>query len=119
MRCRPWTSIFSPRRTGRMALMQRVEHWIDGAATAGVSTRTAPIYDPARGVPGAEVLLAEPADVATAVDAASKAQVAWAARSALVRARVMFAMRDLLVAHTDELAALISAEHGKVLSDAR
>jgi malonate-semialdehyde dehydrogenase (acetylating)/methylmalonate-semialdehyde dehydrogenase len=102
-----------------MAPMQRVEHWIDGAGTAGVSTRTAPIYDPARGVPGAEVLLAEPADVAAAVDAATKAQVGWAARSALVRARVMFAMRDLLVAHTDELAALISAEHGKVLSDAR
>jgi malonate-semialdehyde dehydrogenase (acetylating)/methylmalonate-semialdehyde dehydrogenase len=102
-----------------MTSMQRVEHWIDGAATAGVATRTAPIYDPARAVESGRVLLAEAADVDAAVDAASKAQVGWARLAPLVRARVMFAMRDLLVAHTDELAALISAEHGKVLSDAR
>jgi malonate-semialdehyde dehydrogenase (acetylating)/methylmalonate-semialdehyde dehydrogenase len=102
-----------------MARMQRVEHWIDGVGTAGVSTRTAPVHDPALGTETGRVLLAEPADIDAAVDAASKAQVAWAQRSPLVRARVMFAMRDLLVAHTDELAALISAEHGKVVADAR
>jgi malonate-semialdehyde dehydrogenase (acetylating)/methylmalonate-semialdehyde dehydrogenase len=102
-----------------MGHMEDIEHWIDGATTAGASTRSAPVYDPARGAVTARVLLAEPADVDAAVDAASKAQVAWAQRSPLVRARVMFAMRDLLVAHTDELARLISAEHGKVLGDAR
>jgi malonate-semialdehyde dehydrogenase (acetylating) / methylmalonate-semialdehyde dehydrogenase len=99
--------------------MQRVEHWIDGAPTAGVSTRTAPVYDPARGAVAREVLLAEPADVDAAVDAAAKAQTAWAQRSPLVRARVMFAMRELLTAHADELSALVSAEHGKVVADAR
>jgi malonate-semialdehyde dehydrogenase (acetylating)/methylmalonate-semialdehyde dehydrogenase len=102
-----------------MTAMQRIEHWIDGAPTPGTSTRTAPVHDPARGTLTGEVLLAEPADVDAAVAAATKAQTAWAQRSPLVRARVMFALRDLLVAHTDELARLISAEHGKVLSDAR
>jgi malonate-semialdehyde dehydrogenase (acetylating)/methylmalonate-semialdehyde dehydrogenase len=99
--------------------MQRIEHWIDGVVTAGAAGRTAPVYDPAWGAVSAQVVLGEPGDVDAAVQAASKAQLAWAQRSPLVRARVMFAMRDLLTAHADELAALITAEHGKVAADAR
>jgi len=102
-----------------MAGMLRIEHWIDGVGTAGVSTRTAPVFDPARGTVSAQVRLAEQADVDAAVAAATKAQTAWQQRSPLVRARVMFAMRELLNAHADELAAMISAEHGKVVADAR
>jgi malonate-semialdehyde dehydrogenase (acetylating)/methylmalonate-semialdehyde dehydrogenase len=102
-----------------MTGMQRIEHWIDGALTAGWATRTAPVYDPARGAVSGHVVLGEPGDVDAAAQAATKAQTAWAQRSPLARARVMFAMRELLTAHADELAAMISAEHGKVVADAR
>jgi malonate-semialdehyde dehydrogenase (acetylating)/methylmalonate-semialdehyde dehydrogenase len=99
--------------------MRRIEHWIDGVLTPGQSRRGAPVFDPATGATRAEVLLAEPADIAVAVDAAAKAAVVWRERSASVRARVMFAFRDLLHAHLDELAGIVSDEHGKVLADAR
>ncbi len=99
--------------------MRRIEHWIDGARTPGRGSRTASVYDPATGVVAAEVCLADRTDVDTAVEVAAKAAVAWREKSPPVRARVMFAFRDLLVAHTDELAAIVSAEHGKVLADAR
>ncbi|WP_457493222.1 aldehyde dehydrogenase family protein [Streptomyces sp. P5_D11] len=65
------------------------------------------------------MLLAEPADVAAAVTAAAKAFDSWSESSLSTRMRVMFAFRELLVRHEDELARIISAEHGKVLDDAR
>jgi malonate-semialdehyde dehydrogenase (acetylating)/methylmalonate-semialdehyde dehydrogenase len=96
-----------------------IGHWIDGTATRAGSTRTAPVYDPATGRPQAEVLLAEPSDVGTAVAAASKAFGSWGDSSLSQRTKVMFAFRELLVRHEDELARIISSEHGKVIEDAR
>ena len=98
--------------------MKRIEHWIGGAETAGSSTRTAPVWDPATGRQQAEVVLAEPADVDAAVQAGRKAFDEWREVSVVRRARVMFAFRDLVERHSAELARLVSAEHGKVVADA-
>lgn len=99
--------------------MHIIDHWIDGSATSAHSTRTAPVYDPATGRPQASVLLAESSDVDAAVSAAAKAFESWADSSLSQRTRIMFAFRELLVRHEDELAQLISSEHGKVVDDAR
>jgi malonate-semialdehyde dehydrogenase (acetylating)/methylmalonate-semialdehyde dehydrogenase len=96
-----------------------IEHRIGGAATAGASTRRAPVYNPATGEVQAEVLLAEPADVDAAVAAAAEAFAAWSQTSVSRRAKVMLAFRELLAEHVDEIARTISSEHGKVLDDAR
>ncbi len=95
-----------------------VTHWIAGAATRGESTRTAPVYDPATGEVAREVALAEPSDVDAAVSAAAAAFPAWRDASLAKRTQVLFAFRELLNARAPELAAIITAEHGKVLSDA-
>ena len=99
--------------------MKTIEHWIGGASTPGISARTADVYNPATGQVQARVLLAEPADVDQAVQTAKKAYAAWQDVSLTRRARVMFAFRDLIERHTDDLARIVSAEHGKVISDAR
>jgi malonate-semialdehyde dehydrogenase (acetylating)/methylmalonate-semialdehyde dehydrogenase len=98
--------------------MRKIEHWIGGGETAGSSTRTAPVWDPATGSQQAEVLLAEPADVDASVQAGRKAFEEWREVSVVRRARIMFAFRDLVERHSAELARLVSAEHGKVVSDA-
>ena len=65
------------------------------------------------------MLLAEPADVDAAVQAAKEAFESWSDESVVRRSRVMFAFRELIVQHTDELARIISAEHGKTFEDAK
>jgi malonate-semialdehyde dehydrogenase (acetylating)/methylmalonate-semialdehyde dehydrogenase len=99
--------------------MKIIEHWIDGTATRGGSTRTGEVFDPATGRAQTEVLFAEPSDVDSAVVAAAKAFESWSDSSLARRVRVMFAFRELLVRHEDELARIISSEHGKVIDDAR
>ncbi|MCP2329489.1 malonate-semialdehyde dehydrogenase (acetylating)/methylmalonate-semialdehyde dehydrogenase [Hamadaea flava] len=98
--------------------MRTIEHWINGAETAGTSTRTAPVWNPATGRQQAEVRLAEKADVDAAVQAAAAAFETWQDVSVVRRARVMFAFRELVSRHADELARLVADEHGKVVSDA-
>jgi len=98
--------------------MRTIEHWIDGKPTAAESTRTAPVWNPATGQQQAEVLLAEPADVDTAVRSAQQAGLAWAQTSLSTRTKVLFAFRDLVSRHARELAETIADEHGKVVSDA-
>ncbi|MEE6280355.1 CoA-acylating methylmalonate-semialdehyde dehydrogenase [Georgenia sp. MJ170] len=95
-----------------------LDHWIAGATHAGTGNRTGPVYDPATGVVSKQVRLASAADVATAVDAAKDAFGAWSQVSLAKRQGVMFAFRELLAARRDELAHILTAEHGKVLSDA-
>ncbi|MFI9811153.1 CoA-acylating methylmalonate-semialdehyde dehydrogenase [Saccharothrix variisporea] len=95
-----------------------IPHWIDGTRTTGVATRTSDVFDPATGEVSGRVVLADQADVDTAVESALKASVAWGESSLSTRSRVLFKFRQLVDDHRDELAALITAEHGKVLSDA-
>jgi malonate-semialdehyde dehydrogenase (acetylating) / methylmalonate-semialdehyde dehydrogenase len=99
--------------------MRTIQHWIAGSETTGTSARFGAVYDPATGRQQARVALAERADVDAAVTAAAKAFEEWSETSLARRARIMFALRDLVERHVDELAALVSSEHGKVLSDAK
>jgi malonate-semialdehyde dehydrogenase (acetylating) / methylmalonate-semialdehyde dehydrogenase len=99
--------------------LRSIRHRIGGAESAGASGRTAPVYDPATGAPQAEVALAAPEDVDAAVRAARAAFATWSQTSVTRRAKVLFAFRELVVKHTDELVRVISSEHGKVLEDAR
>ena len=99
--------------------MRTIPHWIAGSETTGASTRYAPVYNPATGAQQAQVALAEPADVDAAVQAAKKAFDGWRDASLTRRARVMFAMRELIERHLDELSEMIADEHGKVFSDAK
>ena len=99
-------------------MTQRISHWMDGCKTAGSSGRTAPVYNPATGQASAEVELASGGEVQVAVAVAVAAAKQWRHASLSQRAGVLFAFRQLLHERTDELAAIVTAEHGKVLSDA-
>ena len=97
--------------------MRSIQHRIGGVPVGG--SAAAPVHDPATGRQAAEVVVGGRADADAAVGAAARAFESWRDVSLTRRARVMFALRDLLVKHEDELARLITAEHGKVLDDAR
>jgi len=99
--------------------MRMVEHWIAGATTAGASERRGVVWNPATGEEQAEVALGTAADVDAAVRAAADAAASWAESSLSARTKVLFAFRELLARHLEELAALVADEHGKVLADAR
>jgi malonate-semialdehyde dehydrogenase (acetylating)/methylmalonate-semialdehyde dehydrogenase len=96
-----------------------VVHWVDGRPFTGTSTRTGDVYDPAAGVVVAQVVFAGAADVDVAVAAAKRAFGTWRAASIAERTRSMFRFRELLHARVDELATIVTREHGKVLDDAR
>ncbi|NJQ04615.1 CoA-acylating methylmalonate-semialdehyde dehydrogenase [Streptomyces lonarensis] len=95
-----------------------IGHWIAGAAVPGDSGRTLAVHDPATGEERARLAVASPEEVDRAVAAAREALPAWAGSSLARRTAVLFAYRTLLDARREELARLISAEHGKVFSDA-
>ncbi len=97
-----------------------VGHWIGGQPVApSPASRRAPVYNPATGAVAREVGFASPGDVDAAVQAAAAAAPAWAATPALRRARVLFRFKEIVDRRADELAAAITAEHGKVFSDAQ
>ncbi len=96
-----------------------INHFINGAESAGTGERTQPVYNPATGAVTGELRLANKADLDTTVAAARKAAESWGDFSLSRRTNVLFKFRELVAAHIDELAALITAEHGKVLSDAK
>jgi malonate-semialdehyde dehydrogenase (acetylating)/methylmalonate-semialdehyde dehydrogenase len=98
--------------------MEQVHHWIGGRLVEGTSGRHGPVYDPAAGVQTAEVAFASAEEVDAAVAAARAAFPGWRATSLARRAEVMFAFRELLQRHRADLAAIVSRQHGKVLSDA-
>jgi malonate-semialdehyde dehydrogenase (acetylating)/methylmalonate-semialdehyde dehydrogenase len=100
-------------------MTSRIHHWIDGSITAGTSGRVGPVFNPATGAQAAEVDFASAAEVDRAVASATQAAAGWREASLSRRSAVLFEFRDLLHAHTPELAEVISAEHGKVVSDAR
>ncbi|MEX0153870.1 CoA-acylating methylmalonate-semialdehyde dehydrogenase [Microbacterium sp. LMI1-1-1.1] len=95
-----------------------IAHWIDGAATTGAGDRTAPVYNPATGAVQAHVALADQADVDAALASAERGFAEWSGYSIARRQSVLFAFRELLNARKGELAEIITAEHGKVRSDA-
>jgi malonate-semialdehyde dehydrogenase (acetylating)/methylmalonate-semialdehyde dehydrogenase len=97
----------------------RICSWINGQETPQATPgRTSPVFNPATGEQTGDVDLAGRDTVEAAVASAQEAAAEWRNASLSQRAAVLFAFRELLHAHTDELAAVITAEHGKVLSDA-
>jgi malonate-semialdehyde dehydrogenase (acetylating)/methylmalonate-semialdehyde dehydrogenase len=94
-------------------------HFIAGRAVRGQSGRKGTVHNPATGAPRGEVAYASGDETRAAIAAAEAALPAWSAMPPLQRARIMFRFKALLEQHTDELARLITLEHGKVLSDAR
>ena len=99
--------------------MAVIGHLFGGAPVTGESGRTGPVYDPALGERMADVAFADAREVDRAVWAARAAWPAWAATPPSRRARVMFAFKELIERHQDELAGLVTTEHGKTLADAR
>lgn len=99
--------------------LKTYDHYIGGVGFTGESERFADVYDPAVGAPKSRVRLGTAGDVDAAVAAAAAAFETWSETSVTARSRIMFAFRQLLVEHEDELAAVISSEHGKTIDDAR
>ena len=99
--------------------VREITHFIGGAATAGTGTRRSDVFDPNSGAVQAQVTLGSPADLDTAMQKALAAQIGWAATNPQRRARVMFAFKALVEKHMDELAHLLSSEHGKVIADSK
>jgi malonate-semialdehyde dehydrogenase (acetylating)/methylmalonate-semialdehyde dehydrogenase len=102
-----------------MTRLREVHHWVNGRAVAGASERFGEVYNPATGEVQARVALATVAEVDAAVAAAAAAFPDWSQQPALRRARVLFRFREIFERRLDELAALITSEHGKVFSDAK
>src|SRR5438105_1900609 len=96
-----------------------IGHFIAGQPRPGQSGRTSDVFNPATGAITSKVALASAAEVDAAVTAAQRAFRPWAETSPLKRARVMFRFKELIERDLDKLAAIITSEHGKVLSDAK
>lgn len=98
--------------------MKTISHWIDGKAHPGDGARVGDVTNPATGQVTGQVAFAGPAEIEAAVASAKKASVDWAATSVSARTQVVFTFRELLNSRKEELAEIITAEHGKVRSDA-
>jgi malonate-semialdehyde dehydrogenase (acetylating) / methylmalonate-semialdehyde dehydrogenase len=99
--------------------MRDVHHFINGKQVAGTSGRFGDIYNPNTGEVQARVQLATEAELGVAVDSARAAFAGWSTTNPQRRARVMFEFKRLLEANINELAELLSSEHGKVVADSK
>ncbi|HET9693451.1 MAG TPA: aldehyde dehydrogenase family protein, partial [Steroidobacteraceae bacterium] len=112
----------SPQPTAALAPVPatfELGHFIAGREVAGTSGRQGKVYNPATGEVSGRVAYASAEETHAAIAAAEAALPAWSATPPLQRARILFRFKALLESHLDELARLITAQHGKVFSDAR
>jgi malonate-semialdehyde dehydrogenase (acetylating)/methylmalonate-semialdehyde dehydrogenase len=107
---------FTEERSGEVT---RIAHWIDGQRVEGTSGRSGPVYNPATGEQTGEVDFASVEDVDAAVQAAGRAFTSWRTVSLSRRTELFFRIRELVHDHSEDLARLLTLEHGKVLSDAK
>ena len=98
--------------------MYTIDHWISGQRTPGASGRSGPVFNPATGQQQGQVALASVSEVDAAVDAAKEAFSTWRSSSLSKRADILFTFHKIVVSRREEIANLISQEHGKVPSDA-
>ena len=98
--------------------VKRISHWIGGRVVEGQSGRSGPVYNPALGRQTGEVDFATREEIDLAVQTARKAFPAWRAMSLSKRTALFFTIRELFDHHREDIARLLTAEHGKVLSDA-
>src|SRR5690242_1313109 len=106
---------FTEQRSGEVA---RISHWIDGQRVEGQSGRSGPVFNPALGVQTGEVDFASVEEIDAAVQAARRAFESWRAMSLSRRTELFFRIRELVHDHAEDIAKILTAEHGKVLSDA-
>src|SRR4051812_43724083 len=107
---------FTEERSGEVA---RISHWIDGQRVEGRSGRSGPVYNPALGLQSGEVDFASVEEVNAAVQAAKRAFESWRTFSLSRRTELFFRIRELVHEHSEDIAKLLTLEHGKVLSDAK
>jgi malonate-semialdehyde dehydrogenase (acetylating)/methylmalonate-semialdehyde dehydrogenase len=100
-------------------MTRKLQNFVDGKLIDSATSRFGSVYDPALGVEASQVPMSTAADVDSAVAVAKRAFEGWSATPPVRRARVMFELKRQLDEHLDELSALITAEHGKVVDDAR
>src|SRR5437763_10587457 len=100
-------------------MARTIHHWIGGKPTSGAGQRSGPVFNPATGEQQAQVAFASTADVDEAVRTAKAAFEEWSQSSLSKRTKVLFGFRELVNARINDLAGIVSDEHGKVLSDAR
>ena len=112
------TTVSAPAGAADATDVRVISHWIDGAERVSTSGRTAPVYNPATGAVSARVALADQAEIDEAIASAQRGYEIWKDYSIAKRQTVLFAFRELLNARKGELARIITAEHGKVVSDA-
>src|SRR5438876_11537452 len=105
---------FTEEQSGEVA---RISHWIDGKRVEGSSGRSGPVYNPALGVQTGEVAFASPEEIDAAVQAAKRAFESWRAVSLSRRTEIFFRIRRLLDEHREDIAKILTAEDGQVLSD--
>jgi malonate-semialdehyde dehydrogenase (acetylating)/methylmalonate-semialdehyde dehydrogenase len=98
--------------------MNHIPHWINGAVVAGTSGRSGAVFNPATGEQTSNVDFASVQEIDSAVAAATAAFPAWRATNLSRRAEIMFNIRNLVQSNRNEIAAMLSAEHGKVITDA-
>ena len=99
--------------------LRNVSHWIHGTTVRGTSGRSQSVFNPATGKPQAIVPLASRVEVEEAIASAAAAAPEWGAQPPLRRVRILFRFRELLEQNANDIAAIITSEHGKVLSDAK
>src|SRR5947199_3390362 len=105
--------------TQRAEELKRINPWINGAPVAGQSGRSGPVYNPAAGIQSGEVDFASAEEVDRAVQVAKDAFSTWRAMSLSRKTEIFFRIRKLVDEHREEIAKILTAEHGKVLSDAK
>ncbi|HYX77301.1 MAG TPA: CoA-acylating methylmalonate-semialdehyde dehydrogenase, partial [Gaiellaceae bacterium] len=98
--------------------VKRIHHWIDGEALTGESGRSGKVYNPAKGIQTGEVDFASPEEVDRAVQAAKDAFATWRAVSLSRKTEIFFRIRKLVDEHREDIAKILTGEHGKVLTDA-
>ena len=99
-------------------MTNHISHWINGASWSGTAKRKGEVFNPATGLKTGEVDFAELSTIDEAIESAAKAFPMWRDTSLTKRAQIVFKFRELLNNKKEELAAIITSEHGKVLSDA-
>src|SRR6187200_2560457 len=107
---------FTEERSGEVA---RIAHWIDGQRVEGTSGRSGPVYNPATGEQTREVDFASVEEIDAAVQVAKRAFTSWRTISLSRRTELFFRIRELVHEHSEDIAKILTAEHGKVLSDAK
>src|SRR5438128_2997827 len=109
------TEVVEAPRKGAKTELTRINHWIGGARVAGESGRSGPVYNPATGQQTGEVAFASVEEIDRAVQAARAAFPAWRALSLSRRTELFFAIRELFHNHREDIAKILTSEHGKVL----